>query len=70
MPFPLPLGGSLIVSLALIVPVWRIFVRAGLNPALSLLIFIPVIGFFVVAAILGLSRWGPDESEDVPPAAP
>lgn len=76
-PFFMPLGGSLVLSLLLVVPVWRIFARAGLNPALSLLIFIPVVGLVAAAAVLGLSRWetsAPGNDDDgtspAPPARP
>jgi hypothetical protein len=40
-----------------IVPLWRIFGRAGLAPALSLLTLIPVVGFTVAIAVLALKRW-------------
>jgi hypothetical protein len=47
-----------IVGAALLVyPLWRIFLRTGLNPALSLFIFLPGIGLLVVALILAFSHW-------------
>jgi hypothetical protein len=47
----------LIAVVPVIVPLWRICGRAGFNPALSLLAFIPLLGFLVVAAVLGFSAW-------------
>jgi hypothetical protein len=48
---------SLPIGLLLIIPLWRIFQRAGLMPALALLVFVPFLGPFVVLAILAFSRW-------------
>jgi len=47
----------LIVAFLVIVPCWKIFSRAGLTPALSLLIFIPGLGWWIAGAILAFSRW-------------
>jgi len=49
--------GALIAMVLIIVPLWRICGRAGFSPALSLLALIPIIGFVVVAAILGFVEW-------------
>lgn len=43
-------------------PAWRIFQRAGLNPALSLLLFIPSLGYIVAVCVLGFSKW-PNQSQ-------
>jgi hypothetical protein len=51
------LGGYGFTVLLLIVPVWRIFRRAGFHPALSLLMFLPVIGIPLVALLLAFLRW-------------
>ncbi|MDA8232595.1 MAG: hypothetical protein M0006_14770 [Magnetospirillum sp.] len=51
------LSGNLIAAIVLVVPLWRVFGRAGLNPALSVLIFLPLIGFLVVLFLLALMRW-------------
>jgi hypothetical protein len=51
------LGGYFFTVLLLIVPVWRIFRRAGFHPALSLLIFLPGFGILIVAALLAFRRW-------------
>lgn len=48
---------TLFYGLLIVWPVWRIFLRAGLNPLFALLLFVPFIGWFAVLAILGLSRW-------------
>ncbi|MFM8532233.1 MAG: hypothetical protein ACKOEC_01345 [Acidimicrobiia bacterium] len=59
--------GSLILFVALlvhfllarllIIPTWRICSRAGFSGALSLLHLVPVIGSFIVMAILAFSTW-------------
>ena len=51
-----PIWG-LILLVLVIVPLWRICRRAGFSPALSLLAIIPVLGFVIVAAILGFAEW-------------
>lgn len=51
------LSSNLLAALLLIVPLWRVFSRAGLNPALSLLVFIPVAGLMAVLLVLALARW-------------
>ena len=51
---------SVPVSVLLLIPAWRLFQRAGFSPLLSLLILIPDIGIFVVAAILAFGRWRED----------
>jgi hypothetical protein len=51
------LGGYVFTALLLIVPVWRIFRRAGFHPALSLLMFIPGLGILFVALLLAFLRW-------------
>jgi hypothetical protein len=40
-----------------IYPCWKIFQRVGLNPALSLFIFVPGLGWWIAGAILAFSRW-------------
>jgi hypothetical protein len=49
--------GFLIVALIVMFPLWRIFKRAGFNPALSLLVFVPWAGFLIVSAILAFGEW-------------
>ena len=46
-----------LIALILIIPTWRIFDRAGLNPFLSLVLLIPVAGFVLVLAMLAFTRW-------------
>jgi len=46
-----------LAALLAIYPCWRIFGRAGLNPALSLFIFLPGLGWWIAGAILGFSKW-------------
>jgi hypothetical protein len=47
----------LIVALLVIFPCWKIFQRVGLNPALSLFIFVPGLGWWIAGAILAFSKW-------------
>lgn len=51
------LGYHLVAALIAIYPAWKIFDRAGLNPALSLLIFLPGLGWWIAGAILAFSKW-------------
>ena len=55
----------LIIGLLLIYPLWRIFSRAGLMPALSLLVFIPspFLGPFVALILLAFNSWPVSEGE-------
>jgi H+/Cl- antiporter ClcA len=48
---------GLIAMLLLVVPLWRIFGRAGLSPLLSLLALVPVLGLLIVSAILAYTDW-------------
>ncbi len=52
-----PGAGVLLFNVAAVWPLWRIFRRVGLTPALSLLVFVPVIGLLVVVTVLALARW-------------
>ena len=52
----------LLFALLLIVPTWRICARAGFSGALSLFHLVPVIGSFVVMAILAFSAWPAGEA--------
>ena len=54
--------GHLLFALLLIVPTWRIFVRAGFSGALSLLHLVPFVGLLVIMAILAFSDWPAGES--------
>lgn len=48
---------TILFGMMLIVPVWKIYKKAGLNPALSFLLFIPLIGMFIVYVNLAFSDW-------------
>ena len=52
-----------LLALVLIIPTWRICARAGFSGALSLFHLIPVIGSFIVMAILAFSTWPAGEAE-------
>ena len=47
----------LLVALVLIIPTLRICTRAGFSGALSLFHLVPLIGSFIVMAILAFSTW-------------
>lgn len=47
----------IIGAVLIIIPLWRVFARAGLNPAFSLFVLVPVIGVLIAAAILAFSDW-------------
>ncbi len=47
----------LVVGVFIIYPLWRIFRRAGLDPVLSLLIFVPFFGVLMVSGLLAFRRW-------------
>lgn len=44
-------------ALLVIFPCWKIFQRVGLNPVLSLFIFLPGLGWWIAGAILAFSKW-------------
>jgi len=46
-----------LVALVLIIPTWRICVRAGFSGVWSLLHLVPMVGSFVVMAILAFGDW-------------
>lgn len=48
--------GGFVFAILCIYPLWRIFARAGLPPALSLLVFLPL-GGFVAPMILAFAQW-------------
>jgi len=54
--------GHLLVALVLIIPTWRICTRAGFSGALSLFHLVPVIGSFIVMAVLAFSPWPAGEA--------
>ena len=49
--------GHFLIALVLIIPTWRICVRAGFSGALSLFHLVPIIGSFIVMAVLAFSTW-------------
>ena len=51
------LGGYVFVVLLIFVPVWRICRRLGVHPALSFLMFLPLIGIPLLAWIFAFSSW-------------
>ena len=53
-------------ALLLIVPSWRILERAGFSGLLSLFHLVPVVGPFIVMAILAFSDWPTGEARPRP----
>jgi tetrahydromethanopterin S-methyltransferase subunit E len=49
--------GSFAFALLVMIPLWRILQRAGLQPALALIALVPYIGIVVVATLLAFARW-------------
>lgn len=56
---------GLAVLFAITYGFWRIFKRAGFNPLMSLIIFIPTVGVVLVLCILAFARW-PAEKDNTP----
>jgi hypothetical protein len=52
----------LVIALVLIIPTWRICTRAGFSGALSLFHLVPLIGSFIVMAVLAFSDWPAGEA--------
>ena len=48
---------NLLVGLATVHPLHRIFRRAGLNPWPSLLVLIPIVGFPAAGSVLAFKSW-------------
>lgn len=53
---PFILFGMVIVWAIVIVPFWQIFKKAGMTPALSLLMILPLVNL-VMLYVLAFSRW-------------
>ena len=52
----------IVVAVLLVVPLFRIMNRAGLNPILALLILIPGLGYLAVIGILAFAEWPTEPS--------
>jgi hypothetical protein len=53
---------QIIFAILVVFPLWKIHEKAGKNPALSLFVFIPYLGLFIVALILAFSNWPATET--------
>lgn len=49
--------GQAVIAVLIVFPLWKIFSKAGKNPALALFVFIPFIGFLLVGLLLAFSPW-------------
>lgn len=54
--------GAVAVAILLVIPLYRVMAKAGLNPALAFLIAIPGFGYLIVIGILAFADW-PNEPE-------
>lgn len=48
---------ALIIGVLLVIPSWRIFRRAGLDPWISLVVLVPGIGMTIALAVLAFVDW-------------
>ena len=46
-----------IAALIMIVPLWKIHEKAGFNPGLSLIVFLPGFGLLISPLILAFAPW-------------
>lgn len=53
----IPVLANLLFQLILLFPMWKIFAQAGQNPQMSLLLLIPVFGFFAASMYLAFTDW-------------
>ncbi|MDB5692899.1 MAG: hypothetical protein JWO81_1962 [Alphaproteobacteria bacterium] len=49
--------GMAVLAVILVVPLYRIMQKAGLNPLLSLIIIVPGLGYLVAIGILAFAEW-------------
>jgi hypothetical protein len=56
----------LLLSLLLIVPTWRICRRAGYSGWLSMFHLLPVLGMFIIMAVLAFGTWPAGEAKREP----
>jgi len=47
----------LIIATLVIIPAWRILRKAGFVPALSLVLIVPILGWFCVTIVLAFVQW-------------
>ena len=47
----------LVCVVVVLFPAWRILGRAGFSPVLSLLLFVPLLGWFGIWALLAFGNW-------------
>jgi hypothetical protein len=59
------LFGYLVGIILFIVPLWKIFGKAGFSPAWSLLIMVPFFGSIAALSLLAFRRWPATEGRDV-----
>ena len=57
MKIAMELGAEFLATIVLIVPIWRIFRRAGFAGLWALLMFIPFVGYLGATLMLALRRW-------------
>jgi hypothetical protein len=52
------------ITILWIFPTWIIFIRVGLNPAISLSLIIPMLGDLIVMGWLVRARWPSDDDKE------
>ena len=58
-----PIYLVVLIGPLIVYPLWRVFARTGLPPALALLVLIPIAGPLFAACVLAFARW-PKEPRD------
>ena len=48
---------AIMSAILFLFPAWRIFKRAGLHPAMSLLVLIPYLGLLIASLVLAILSW-------------
>jgi hypothetical protein len=59
-----PVWAYYMVAAFLMMPVTRIFMRAGLHPAFALLLLVPQVGYIFCAGVLALKKWPSAKAAD------
>ncbi len=52
----------IVVTVLVVVPLWRIHGKVGQNPALSLISAIPLVGLIISCSILAFAKWDIEEN--------
>jgi hypothetical protein len=47
----------LLIATLIVIPAWRILRKAGFIPALSLVLIVPILGWFFITIVLAFVPW-------------